>query len=296
MKLSSQIIIIKCIIFVFSDTLKIYDKKSISCILVQSRSFGDFLRLQTLYTKHLDSSYLHALSCAAANRLNISINQILLLNLHLHLKMFKISCSFFLPISDFLFVATCRWLVRRIVEFSAEAWACGLPLIRGGSACSCLRGSWICALTPFSHPCHQRRVHHHHHRLVSSQSISWEIQGLHIREFCLHKKKHQKHSYLADGKNNPGYWDKSKLCHYGKCDILLWLCGRCPLIIRSRSDVSMCGRQGVRHLLPSTNFQRTRLPNHHNNHDHHGDQWLSSSSKSSPLWQWYYDVISSSVH
>ena len=30
MKLSSQIIIIKCIIFVFSDTLKIYDKKSSS--------------------------------------------------------------------------------------------------------------------------------------------------------------------------------------------------------------------------------------------------------------------------
>ena len=37
MKLSSQIIIIKCIIFVFSDTLKIYDKKS----RINKKTLGD---------------------------------------------------------------------------------------------------------------------------------------------------------------------------------------------------------------------------------------------------------------
>ena len=38
MKLNSHIIIIKCIIFVFSDTLKIYDKKSSQHRAVESGS------------------------------------------------------------------------------------------------------------------------------------------------------------------------------------------------------------------------------------------------------------------
>ena len=89
--------------------------------------------------------------------------------------------------------------------------------------------------------------------------ISQDTYLLYCNQFLETYKKHlsqrvlssgrnlsiNKTHHVAYGKNNPGYRDESKLCLYGKCDILLWLCGRCPLIIRSRSDVSMCGRQGV---------------------------------------------------